>query len=118
VVVLLSDESREDALEYVSGIQDFIDLHHAAGDDELQKAINLAMKCIAKPDLPHAAARKAMVQLQGYAFKFKMQALVYMQIHTGKTGSNENIKKNAYMYASEQCDKLAQTLKYLVRETL
>jgi hypothetical protein len=54
--------------------------------------------------------------LQGYAFKFKMQALVYMQIRTGKTGSDENIKKNAYMYASEQCDKLAQTLKYLVRE--
>lgn len=112
------EEKRIDALDYVSGIQDFIDLHAKADDNELQNAIGIAMKCIAKPDMPHAAAKRAMVQLQGYAFKFKMQALVYMQIHTGKTGSDENIKKNAYMYASEQCDKLAQTLKYLVRETI
>lgn len=103
-------------MEFVSGIQDFVDLHASVGDDELQAAIDLALKCIAKPDIPPAAAKKAMVRLQGYAMKFKMQALVYMQIHTGKTGSEENIKKNAYMYASEQCDKLAQTLKYLARE--
>lgn len=106
-----------EGLEYVSGIQDFIDLHAAVGDEELQKAINIALNCIAKPDIPPAHARKAMAQLQGYSLKFKMQALVYMQIHTGKTGSEENIKKNAYMYASEQCDKLAATLKYLARET-
>src|SRR3982751_3619758 len=113
----MSDEKLEEGLEYVSGTQDFVDLHASVGDEELQTALNLALKCIAKPDLPHAVARKAMIQMQGYAFKFKMQALVYMQIHTGKTGSDENIKKNAYMYASEQCDKMAQTLKYLARET-
>lgn len=106
----------KEALEFVSGIQDFVDLHASVGDDELQTAIDLALKCIAKPDIPPAHAKRAMVQLQGYAFKFKMQALVYMQIHTGRTGTDENIKKNAYMYASEQCDKLAGTLKYLARE--
>lgn len=106
----------EEVLEYISGIQDFADLHTEVGDEDLQKAIDLALKCIAKPEISHASARKAMIMMQGYAFKFKMQALVYMQIHTGKTGSVENIKKNAYMYASEQCDKLAQTLKYLARE--
>lgn len=110
--------SEEDhPLEFVSGIQDFIDLDAKMADPELQAALEIALKCIVKPDPSHAAARKAMLQMQGYAFKFKMQALVYMQIHTGKVGSEENIKKNAYMYASEQCDKLAQTLKYLVRET-
>lgn len=109
--------TEDHPLEYVSGIQDFIDLHAAVGDEELQRATNLALKCIAKPDIPVAEARRAMIQMQGFAFKFKMQALVYMQIHTGKTGSDENIKKNAYMYASEQCDKMAQTLKYLARET-
>lgn len=113
----MSEDRREDGLQYVSGIQDFVDLHASVGDGDLQKAIELALKCIAKPDIPHAVARKAMIQMQGYSMKFKMQALVYMQIHVGKTGSDENIKKNAYMYASEQCDKMAQTLKYLVRET-
>lgn len=100
----------------VSEIQDFIDLHDVVEDDTLQEAIDIALKCIAKPDIPSAYARQAMVQMQGYAFKFKMQALVYMQIHQGRAATKENIKKNAYMYASEQCHELAQTLKYLVRE--
>lgn len=112
----MSEEELTDGLQYVSGLQDFVDLDEKIADPELQKAIDLALKCIAKPDIPPAVARKAMVQMQGYSFKFKMQALVYMQIHTGKVGSPENIKKNAYMYASEQADKLAQTLKYLARE--
>lgn len=103
-------------LDHVSNIQDFVDLHSAVGDDELKTALNLALQCIANPNVTPATARKVMIQMQAYSFKFKMQALVYMQIHTGKTGSEQNIKKNAYMYASEQCDKLAQTLKYLARE--
>ncbi len=108
--------TEDHPLEYVSGIQDFIDLHASVGDEELQTALDLALKCIVKPDIPVAVARKTMIQMQAYAFKFKMQALVYMQIHTGKTGSDENIKKNAYMYASEQCNLMAQTLKILARE--
>lgn len=114
----MSEENeRLNALDIASGIQDFVDLHAAVGDEDLQEALNIALTCIVKPNIIPATARKAMIQMQAYAFKFKMQALVYMQIHTGKTGSDENIKKNAYMYASEQCDKMAQTLKYLARET-
>lgn len=111
----MSDDAI-DVLNRASGIQDFIDLHAQVGDEELQHAINIALQCIANPNITPATAKRAMLQLQAYSLKFKMQALVYMQIRTGKTGSEENIKKNAYMYASEQCDKLAQTLKYLVRE--
>lgn len=110
----MTDETLE-VLNRASEIQDFIDLHAHVGDEELQNAINLALQCIANPNITPSTAKKAMLQLQGYSLKFKMQALVYMQIRTGKTGSDENIKKNAYMYASEQCDKLAQTLKYLAR---
>lgn len=112
----MSDEAVE-VLNRASGIQDFIDLHAKVDDQDLQNAVNLALQCIANPHVKPATAKAAMLQLQAYAFKFKMQALVYMQIHTGKTGSEQNIKKNAYMYASEQCDKLAQTLKYLARES-
>ena len=100
----------------VSDIQDFIDLHKVVDDEELQNAIDLALTCIAKPEPQHATARKLMLQMQAYAFKFKMQGLVYMQIHKGAAATKENIKKNAYFYASEQCHELAQTLKYLARE--
>lgn len=113
----MSDEKLEEALVSISGVQDFLDLTEIIKDDELQTALELVLTCVAKPDIQPATAKKVMVKMQGYAFKFKMQALVYMQIHTGKVGTTENIKKNAYMYASEQCDKLAQTLKYIVRET-
>lgn len=103
-------------LSAVGEIQDFIDLHEVCEDDGLQEAIEIALKCISKPDIPVATAKKVMLQLQGYAFKFKMQGLVYMQIHQGKAATKENIKKNAYFYASEQAHELAQTLKYLSRE--
>jgi len=101
----------------VSAIQDFIDLHEVVEDNDLQEAIDIAMKCISKPDIPVAYARQAMVKMQGYAFQFKMQGLVYMQIHKGNAATKENIKKNAYFYASEQAHELAQTLKYLVKDT-
>lgn len=100
----------------VSEIQDFIDLHAVVDDDELQNAIDIALKCIVNPNISVATARKAMLQMQGYAFKFKMQGLVYMQIHKGAAATKENIKKNAYFYASEQCHEMSQTLKYLSRE--
>lgn len=110
-------EELVEGLGAVSQIQDFIDLHAVTKDDELQTALDLALRCIAQPNITPATARKVMIQMQGYSFKFKMQGLVYMQIHSGKAATPENIKKNAYFYASEQCDKLAQTLKYLTRET-
>lgn len=108
--------TEETPLDYVSGIQDFIDLDEKIGDEDLQTALNLALRCISQPNITPATARKVMIQMQGYSFKFKMQGLVYMQIHQGKAGTTENLKKNAYFYASEQCDKLAQTLKYLAKE--
>lgn len=119
----MSDDRVEDiqgrtlkGLGAVSELQDFIDLHKVVEDEELQNAIDLALTCIAKPDPQPATARRLMLQMQAYAFKFKMQGLVYMQIHKGAAATAENIKKNAYFYASEQCHELAQTLKYLARE--
>lgn len=106
---------QKKGVQTVSDIQDFIDLGDVVRDKDLEDAINIALKCIAKPDVPPAEAKKAMVKLQGYAFIFKMKGLVYMQIHKGQALTRENIRKNSYLYASEQCDKLAGTLKYLIR---
>lgn len=110
----MSDELVE-GLEYVSNLQDFVDLDVVMEDPEFNKALDLALKCIAKPDIPLGDAKRAMLQLQAYAYKFKIQGLVYMQIHKGAAATKENIKKNAYFYASEQAHELAQTLKYVVR---
>lgn len=106
-----------DVLEYVSKLQDLVDLHEFMGDDDLGEAMNLAVKCIAKPDMPPSVARTALLKMQGYAFQFRMQAAAYTYIHKGKAGTEENVKKNVYFAASEQCHDLAQTLKYLVKES-
>jgi hypothetical protein len=105
-----------DTLEYLSSLQDLMDLHEFMQDPELGNAMDLAIKCIAKPDMPPAVARHALLKMQGLAFRFRMQAATYTYIHKGKAGTDENVKKNIYFAASEQCHELAQTLKYLVKE--
>jgi hypothetical protein len=105
-------------LGYLSTIQDLVDLNDFMEDEDFGEACNLALKCIAKPDLPPAAARKALVQMQGYAFKFRMMGQAFMTIKKGPGGSPQNNKKNVYFSVSEQCHELAQTLKYIAKENL
>lgn len=109
-------EHSEKGLVYLSNIQDLKDLSDFMDDPDFTDACELAMKCIAKPDLPPAAAKTALVKMQGYAFQFRMKGQVYMTIRAGKTGTDENKKKNVYFSVSEQCHNLAQTLKYLLRD--
>lgn len=104
-------------LEYISNIQDLMDLHEFINDRDLAEAMDLAVKCIAKPDMPPVVARSALLKMQGLAFQFRMQAATYTYIHKGRAGSEENVKKNVYFAASEQCNAMAQTLKYLVKES-
>lgn len=103
-------------LTYISALQDLVDLHEFMNDPALTEAMELAVKCTAKPDMPPAVARTALLKMQGLAFQFRMQAATYTYIHTGKTGTPENVKKNVYFAAAEQCHNMAQTLKYLVKE--
>lgn len=109
-------EKPEGAIEYLSGIQDLVDLNDFMDDPHFTEAIELALKCIVKPTIPPAVALKAMLQMQGYAFTFRMKGQKYMTISKGPAGSADNHKKNVYFSASEQCHELAQTLKYLVKE--
>ena len=105
------------SLEYLSEIQDLMDLNDFMDDAQVAEAMDLALKVLAKPDIPPATARLAMVKFQALSFKFKMMAQTYMTIKQGKAGSDENKKKNVYFSLSELCQEMTNTLKYLVRET-
>lgn len=109
--------TEKHALEYISEIQDLMDLNDFMADEQFTEALELAVKCVAKPDLPPAAAKRALVQMQGWAFIFKMKGQAYMTIKKGKAGTDENHKKNVYFSVSEQCRDLATALKYLARES-
>lgn len=113
----MAEAEKKTLLDYLSDIQDLIDLHEFMDDPDLGDAMGLAIKCIAKPDMPPAVAREALLKMQGLAFKFRMQAAAYTYIHKGRAGTDENVKKNVYFAVSEQCHELAQTLKYLVKES-
>ena len=103
-------------LEHLSKVQDLMDLCDFMDNPDLTDAMELALKCIAKPDMPAAVARTALLKMQGLAFQFRMQAATFTYINSGKAGTEQNVKKNVYFAVSEQCHELAQTLKYLARE--
>lgn len=105
-----------DSLTYLSECQDLVDLHDFMQDPELAVAMNLALNCIAKPGIPAANAREALIKLEALSFRFKMQAQTYMTIKTGRSGTDENKKKNVYFSASEQCHELAGAMKYLLKD--
>lgn len=103
-------------LDYLSKIQDLVDLNDFMDDEDFGQACEMALKCIAKPDLPPVHARRALLMMQGWAFVFRMRGQAYMTIRKGPGGSPENHKKNIYFSVSEQCHELAQTLKYIAKE--
>lgn len=109
--------SENHSLEYLSTIQDLVDMNDFMQDAQFEAALELVVKCTAKPDMPPAVAKRAIVQMQSWAFIFKMKGQKYMTIDKGKAGSDENHKKNVYFSVSEQCHDMAQSLKYLLKET-
>lgn len=120
----MSDTQAEDSLKkklegvrLLSGVQDLSDLGSFMDDEDFSLACELALKCIANPQMPHAAVRDALLLMQAWAFTFRMKGQVFMTIKKGKAGTDENVKKNVYFSVSEQCHELAQTLKYLLKET-
>lgn len=110
--------SDEHPLVYLSKVQDLMDLNDFMDDEDFEAALEIALKCIANPNPLPVHARQALVQMQGYAFTFRMKGQAYMTIKKGKAGTDENHKKNVYFSVSEQCHELAQTLKYVAKEHL
>lgn len=105
------------ALEHVSNVQDLLDLNDFMDDEKFGEALELAMQCVANPNISVATARKALLLMQSYSLYFKMRGNVYMTIKQGKAGTEENKKKNVYFSMAGECHELAQTLKYLAKET-
>lgn len=104
------------ALEHLSNIQDLMDLNDFMEDEKFGEAMELALMCIANPNITVNTARKALLLMQGYSLYFKNRGNVYMTIKQGKAGTENNKRKNAYFSMASECHEMAQTLKYLSRE--
>lgn len=104
--------SENNILEQISDITEFNDLSEFMNDKDLDKALELIIKLISKPDVPPSAAPALIVKLQAISAKLAVQARYYT---TFEKGGENSKKKNTYYTASEAIDKLVDALKYAAR---
>lgn len=104
--------SDQNILEQISEVTEFNDIKNFMQDANLDKALDLIIKIIAKPDIPPAAASIAIVELQALSAKFSILARYYTTLEKGEVASK---KKNVYYTVSDSIDKLVASLKYMVK---
>lgn len=105
----------ENPLETVSTITEFNDLIQFMQDPELDRALHLAIRCIADPDIAAQKAPKLIVELQAISFKFSLKAVEYATIKKDRAGTDANHRKNIYYSTKEALDRLVDSLKYAAR---
>lgn len=99
-------------IDEISILTEFNDLKDNMQDKDLDDALDLIVKLIAKPDVPAAKAPELIVKLQAISAKFSMLKRYYMTFEKGTAASN---RKNTYATAVEAIDKLVDALKYSAR---
>ena len=99
-------------LEAVSTVSEFNELSEYMDDKDLDKALELIIKLVMKPDIPAAKAPELIILLQALSAKFAVMARYYTTFEKGTEASK---KKNAYYTISDSIDKLAAAVKYSIR---
>jgi hypothetical protein len=105
----------ENPLETVSTITEFNDLTEFMQDPQLDRALELAVKCIANPEIAATKAPKLIVELQAISLKFSVKAVEYATIKKDRAGTDANHKKYIYRSTKEALDRLVDALKYAAR---
>jgi hypothetical protein len=99
-------------IETISELTEFNDMKEFMNDRDLDYALDLMIKLIAKPDVPSSKAPDLIVKMQALSAKFSMLARFYTTFEKG--GENAK-KKNVYYTAEEAINKLVDALKYSAR---
>jgi hypothetical protein len=109
------EEMPENQLELISEITEFNDLHTFMEDEQLDKALELVVKLIVKPEVPSAKAPALIVELQALSTKFAILAAYYATIASGPSRSDAAHKKNLYFSTKEAINKMVDALKYAAK---
>ena len=99
-------------IELISELTEFNDIKEFMSDPDLDYALDLIIKLIAKPDVPATKAPDLIVKMQALSAKFAMMSRFYTTFEKG--GENAK-KKNVYYTAEEAIDKLVAALKYSMK---
>lgn len=107
--------SDENPIEIVSEITEFNDLSEYMQDEQLDRTLELVIKCLMKPDIAAQKAPRLIVELQALSTKFAVMAVTYATIKKDRAGTVNNNKKNIYYSTKEAIDRLVDALKYSAR---
>jgi hypothetical protein len=92
----------------LESVKELKDLNEYINDPDLEDALNILLKLIAKPDVTHLALGPAIVRLQAISGKLKIMASV--ETHLYKKDRN---RKNLLYTVCDVLDANVQALKYL-----
>lgn len=93
----------------VSEVTELNDLSDYMKDEDLDRALELIIKLIVKPDVPATKAPDLIVTLQALSTKFAILARYYTSFEKGVDASK---KKNVYYTVNAAIDKLVDAIKY------
>lgn len=120
-----SDEIREmlrgvdmrslEGMLFVSKVNEFVEMHDFLKDDDFAELLDLTLRCLTEPHMKSETARNLLIKFQAASVKYGTLAIFYTTLRKGRAGTEDNFKKNIYYSLSDLCDKMAQSLKYIVR---
>ena len=88
-------------IEVINELTEFNDMKEFMNDKDLDYALDLMIKLIAKPDVPSSKAPDLIVKMQALSAKFSMLARFYTTFEKG----GENAKKKNVYYTFQKQQK-------------
>jgi hypothetical protein len=104
--------TEKPTIELINELTEFNDMKEFMNDKDLDYALDLIIKLIAKPDVPSSKAPDLIIKMQALAAKFAMMSRFYT---TFEKGGDNSKKKNVYYTAEEAINRLVDALKYSAR---
>lgn len=99
-------------IEEVSKITELNEISEYMKDPDLDAAMELIIKLIAKPDVPAAKAPEIITRLQAIAAKLAIMSRYYTTFEKGPEASK---KKNVYYTTADAINRVVDALKYNAR---
>lgn len=106
--------TEKTTIELISEITQFNDIHEFMNDSDLDEALALIIKLIAKPHVDATKVPDLINLMQALAAKFAIMSRFYT---TFEKGGDSSKKKNVYYTAEEAINKLVAALKYSVKNS-
>lgn len=104
--------------QLVSTITQGNDLHDFMQDPQVDRAMDIVVKLMSKPDVPAAKAILLITELQAMSTHFAVEATRFQTIAAGPARSDNAHKKNLYKTLNAAIDRLVDALKFSAKQGL